>query len=332
MYPRGGKWEKNASLSSFTFSGHNRTMKAPSNVRHYPSHSDYLDRSHNGAGAPQKQKPADVQTKSEGTPSEKVELSSAKKKAPAPKKSDSSGPPTPPTVGAIASEIPVGAAKAIAEVAQNIDLVDSSEETPEESGPGVFFVSGFRLFGLSSSDGDGLQEMAKYSDEGQHYSWADEDEIFEKIQNKDKEGPLVLVGHSLGANAAVRIANKLNTAEHGFRSVDLLVTMDAFGLNNDIIPSNVQKNMNFIGHRNVFLNDGPNIARNSKTTEVMNELRDELHTKIDNSPDVQARIYQNIEEVISSAKNQLDSDSSPWRSQSPEFLDNSLGKEAARET
>lgn len=314
-------------------------MKASSNVRHYSSHSDYLKRSQTGVGRSLKQKTGEtpkspqatekeVQKAGEELSPEKVELSSAKNGASVPKKNDSSVPP----VGAIASEIPAAAAKVMAQVVQNIKLTDSPESVPEEAGPGVFFVSGFRLFGLSSSDGDGLQEMAKFSEEGQHYSWADEDQIFEKISQQHQEGPLVLVGHSLGANAAVRIANKLNTAEHGFRSVDLLVTMDAFGLNNDIIPSNVQKNMNFIGHRNVFLNDGPNIARNSKTTEVMNELRDELHTKIDNAPDVQARIYQNIEGVISRAKDQLDNASSPWRFQSPESLDSSLGKEAARET
>jgi hypothetical protein len=130
----------------------------------------------------------------------------------------------------------------------------------------------------------------------------------------------------------VRIANKLNTAEHGFRAVDLLVTMDAFGFSNDIIPSNVQKNMNFIGHRNIFLNDGPNIARNIKTTEVTNELRDELHTKIDNAPDIQARIYQNIEGVISRAKDQLDSSSSPWRFENPVPQDSFSSKEVGRET
>lgn len=320
MYPKKPKWEKKAALSSLSESGHNKGMQASSNVKHYANHSDYLKRAPEHASkALDRSKEAVVNDSAKEEPTEKVELSSKSSKPSLP-------------VEAVASEIPVAAAKMIGEVAMEAMEQKEDPSKAQENGPGVFFISGFRLFGLSSSDGDGLQEMAKFSEEGEHYSWADEDELFEKISQKYREGPLVLVGHSLGANSAVRIANKLNSAEHGFRRVDLLVTMDAFGLDNDIIPENVKKNMNFIGHRNVFLNDGPNIARTRSNTEVMNELRDELHTKIDNAPDIQARIYQNIEGVISRAKNQLDSASSPWRFQTSESLDSSLSKEVAPET
>jgi hypothetical protein len=321
-------------------------MEASSNVRHYVNHSDYLKRAPLVAERVVKEKltkakeaPSSTQNKTQkpaqtannDVSPEKVELSSKMEPSGG---SHSQAPRIPAIIpSGITAEIPGGVAKVISKLIQVPEsMAPKKEEVKEEGGPGVFFISGFRLYGLSSSNSDGIKEMATYNDDGEHYSWSDEDDLFEKITNDHSEGPLILVGHSLGANSAVRIANKLNTAEHGFRAVDLLVTMDAFGFSNDIIPSNVQKNMNFIGHRNVFLNDGPNIARNIKTTDVTNELRDELHTKIDNAPDIQSRIYQSIEGVISRAKDQLDSSSSPWRFENPVPQDSFSSKEVGRET
>ena len=100
----------------------------------------------------------------------------------------------------------------------------------------------------------------------------------------------------------MNIANRLNSLEHGFRKVDLLTTLDSVGFNNDIIPSNVEKNLNFISDDDYFFNDGPNIARNVNKTEVTNVLRGETHRAIDDQTDVQSEIISHVDEVIGGFK------------------------------
>ena len=166
--------------------------------------------------------------------------------------------------------------------------------------PGIFFVSGLSL--LSSSGEDGLAAMAKAVKGGEHFSWDEEDKVVEEILKRPKEQPIVLIGHSLGGDSVVRVANRLNSLEHGFRKVSLLATLDSVGFDNDIIPSNVKKNLNFISDQDYFFNDGPNIARDNKKSEVINFLRSETHREIDNQDEVQAEIISHIDEVISSFK------------------------------
>lgn len=180
--------------------------------------------------------------------------------------------------------------------AQAKSVEDLKELMPVDK-PAIFFLSGLHLATLSSDD-TGLPEMAKAVKGGEHFSWQDEDKLFQEILKRPEEQPVVLVGHSLGGDAVVNLANRLNTLEGGFRKVDLLVTLDSVGFGNDIIPQNVEKNMNFISDKDYFYNDGPNIARNVKNTEVVNYLRGEGHTDIDEAQDVHFEIMSNIREVM----------------------------------
>jgi hypothetical protein len=179
-------------------------------------------------------------------------------------------------------------------------LLDKKEEGQSE-GPKLIFVSGLHLAGLSA-DGEGLEEMAREVENGKHYSWKEEDKILDEIKRTPKEEPIVLVGHSLGGDAVVNISNKLNSLAFGFRKVDLLVTLDSVGFDNDIIPKNVKRNLNYIGDKDVFFNDGPNIARNFQKTEVLNELRKESHTELDDSLEIQEQVYGEIDSILTAHK------------------------------
>ncbi len=167
--------------------------------------------------------------------------------------------------------------------------------------PGVFFLSGLHLQGISSDEG-GLPLLADHVEDGKHYSWKDEEEVLKEILKRPSDQPIVLVGHSLGGDAVVNLANRLNTLENGFRKVNLLITMDSVGFNNDIIPQNVKKNLNFIGNEDVFFNDGPNIARDTDRTDVINELRSEGHQDIDDATEVQYKVLEDIEKVLNDFK------------------------------
>jgi predicted alpha/beta hydrolase family esterase len=169
--------------------------------------------------------------------------------------------------------------------------------------PGVFFLSGLHLNGMSSDEG-GLPLMADHIEDAKHFSWKEEEKVLKEILKRPSDQPIILVGHSLGGDAVVNLANQLNTLENGFKKVDLLITMDSVGFDNDIIPQNVKKNLNFIGDEDVFFNDGPNIARNTELTNVVNELRSEGHVDIDDSTDVQFKVFNDIEKVLSEFKKQ----------------------------
>ena len=98
------------------------------------------------------------------------------------------------------------------------------------------------------------------------------------------------------------MANELNSAKNGFRPIDLLVSIDAVGMNKTIIPINVKSNLNFFGEGILpFVHGDPTVARNTKYTEVTNELRSDMHSKMDDSPEVQFEIFQKINEVLGNA-------------------------------
>lgn len=168
--------------------------------------------------------------------------------------------------------------------------------------PAVIFIEGFSLFGISN--GDGIQEMSESFPGAKRFSWTEHQEIISEIKKRSADQPIILVGHSFGGDTAVEIANELNTLQHGFRPIDLLVSIDAVGMNKNIIPINVQKNLNFFGEGVIpFLHGDPTVARNTKYTEVVNELRSDLHSRMEDSPEVQFQIFEQINQVLKDKSN-----------------------------
>ena len=163
--------------------------------------------------------------------------------------------------------------------------------------PAVIFIEGFSMFGISN--GDGIKDMADNFSGAKRFSWDEQDKIIEEISKHAPDQPVVLVGHSYGGDSAVEVANELNSAKHGFRSVDLLVGIDSVGTHHTIIPMNVKRNLNFFGEGIIpFLHGDPSVARNTDYTNVINELRTELHSRMDDSPEVQYKIFENIQQTI----------------------------------
>jgi hypothetical protein len=163
--------------------------------------------------------------------------------------------------------------------------------------PAVLFIEGFSAFGISN--GDGIEEMAENYPGAKKFNWTDHDEIIKEIKKHAPDQPLVLVGHSFGGDTAIEVANELNNIKNGFRSVDLLVSIDAVGMNKTIIPMNVKSNLNFFGEGILpFVHGDPTVARNTKYTDVTNELRSDLHSKMEDSPEVQYQIFEKINQTL----------------------------------
>ena len=168
---------------------------------------------------------------------------------------------------------------------------------------GIYFVSGFDWFGASLIKGnyDGIRDMADAIEGAKYFSWDQQEDIIEDIKKRKPDQPIILVGHSFGGDGIVEIAQELNKIENGFRKIDLLVTLDSVGTDNDFIPQNVKKNLNYIAQGPYdWLNDGPNIALNYERSAVQNYLRHEEHAELDDSTDIQIQIMEEIEKALES--------------------------------
>lgn len=169
----------------------------------------------------------------------------------------------------------------------------------------IIFIKGMDVFSSPSKSEKGYAGVGRIAEsvEGSRiYGWDQKEEIIKEVMKVHPDNKVILVGHSMGGDTAVEIADALDTLENKFRTVDLLVTMDAVGASNDIIPQNVKKHLNVFGENDFFLNDGPHVARNHQKTTVSNILSAKDHVDIDDSKEVQHEVTALIREAISKEK------------------------------
>lgn len=167
--------------------------------------------------------------------------------------------------------------------------------------PAIIFIKGWDVFSSPSKSEGGYAGMARIADSvdgSKVYGWSQKSDIIKEVKKVEANQPVILVGHSFGGDTAVEVANELDSLEHGFRGVDLLVTIDAVGFNNDIIPQNVRKHLNVFGETSSFLNDGPHVARKHEKTDVTNILSPLDHTDIDDDKSVQYEIVNLIQKSL----------------------------------
>lgn len=187
------------------------------------------------------------------------------------------------------------------EKAEKLAKAEESAKAGSVKKPAVIFVSGLQwMYSPSKSEGSyaGVGRMAEAVDGSRIYGWDQKDEILEQIKKTHSDFPVILVGHSLGGDTVKEVADALDSLEHGFRKVDLLVTLDAVGFGNDIIPQNVKEHLNVFGENDMFLNDGPHVARRFEKTKVQNILSPLDHTELDDSKEVQFEIMEAINRVL----------------------------------
>lgn len=170
--------------------------------------------------------------------------------------------------------------------------------------PAIFFIKGLDVFSSpSKSEGGyaGVGRIAETIEGSRLYGWDQKDEIIKEIKKVHKDYPVILVGHSLGGDTAIEVADELDSLKENFRSVDLLVTIDAIGFSHDIVPQNVKKHLNVFGESSFFLKDGPHVARREEKTNVRNILSPLDHTDIDDDKEIQFEIVNLIQETLKKA-------------------------------
>lgn len=168
--------------------------------------------------------------------------------------------------------------------------------------PVIIFVKGLDVFSSPSNSERGYAGVGKMADavEGARiYGWDQHADIIKEIKKVEVNQPVILVGHSFGGDTAVEVADELDSLEHSFRKVDLLVTIDAVGFDNDIIPQNVKNHLNVFGENDFFLNDGPHVARRNEMTKVKNILSPKDHTELDDDKEIQYEVVNLIKDTLS---------------------------------
>lgn len=128
-------------------------------------------------------------------------------------------------------------------------------------------------------------------------------EIISYYQTHQEHRPIILVGHSLGANEQIKVARNLNKA--GI-PVALLVTVDA--VSQTIVPPNVHYAMNFYKPSFVPMFSGLKLrAVDPEKTHIDNINVTTIkgievnHFTIDKDPIVQAMIMNEVKKVVSHA-------------------------------
>ncbi len=181
----------------------------------------------------------------------------------------------------------------------------SEIEIPVKEGsvkkPAILFVKGLDLFSSPSTSERGYAGVGKIADsiEGSKtFNWDAHTDIIKEIKKVHRDQPIILVGHSFGGDTALEVAEELDSLEHGFRKVDLLVMIDAVGADNDIIPQNVKNHLNVFGESNFLLNDGPHVARRHEMTSVKNILSPLDHTELDDDKEIQFEVVNLIKETL----------------------------------
>jgi hypothetical protein len=167
--------------------------------------------------------------------------------------------------------------------------------------PAIFFLKGLDVFSSPSNSERGYAGLGRIAEsiEGSRlYGWDQKDEVIKEIRKIHPDYPVILVGHSLGGDTAIEIADELDSLKQHFRPVDLLVTIDAVGFSHDIIPQNVKQHLNVFGEKSFVLNDGPHVARREEKTVVRNILSPLDHTEIDDDREVQFEIVSLIQKTV----------------------------------
>lgn len=230
-------------------------------------------------------------------PDYKVDLSRAAPSVPAP----SLPAPSLPSVEIPKPKLPESNTSDRPKIKKPTEIPELSEKGFNPKKPAIIFIKGLDVFSspLTSETGyAGVGRMAEAVEGSRIYGWDQKDQIIDYIKKVDEKQPVILVGHSFGGDTAHEVAEELDSLEHQFRKVDLLITIDSVGADNDIIPQNVNNHLNVFGESNILLNDGPHVARRHEMTNVKNILSPYDHTELDDNKEIQFEVVNLIKDTL----------------------------------
>lgn len=163
------------------------------------------------------------------------------------------------------------------------------------------------LRGLMNIWSRGMDTVAKeleargvrvHLDNHRHWKALAED-LAKKYQADKSVAPIILVGHSLGANAAVLLASKLGQYRVPVR---LIVTFDGMAHTEDSVGTvsyNVQEVLNFYNSKALGMEMIPGRGFSGKIDNVdVQGTRGLGHLKVDKNPELQARTISMVLQAL----------------------------------
>jgi alpha-beta hydrolase superfamily lysophospholipase len=160
--------------------------------------------------------------------------------------------------------------------------------------PHVFLFRG--LADVFSTGMDTLaDELNKHGVHATSHSHTDWKSIADRVTadyKAKKEGPIILVGHSLGADAVMELADYL-----GDRGVPVALVIPFDATQSFPAPGNVSRVVNYTQRDYAYMRPGPGF-RGSLNNVDLSSNPDIDHLNIDKSPELHARVINEVLAVI----------------------------------
>jgi alpha-beta hydrolase superfamily lysophospholipase len=160
--------------------------------------------------------------------------------------------------------------------------------------PHVYLFRG--LADIFSTGMDTLaDELNKHGVHATSHSHTDWQEIADQAAGDykaKKEGPIILIGHSLGADAVMEMADYL-----GGKGVPVALVVPFDATQSFRVPRNVARIVNFTQRDYAYMQPGPGF-RGSLNNVDLSSNPDINHLNIDKSPELHARVLSEVLGVI----------------------------------
>ncbi len=139
---------------------------------------------------------------------------------------------------------------------------------------------------------DELNKLGVHATSHSHTDWKAIADRAAADYKAKKEGPIILIGHSLGADAAMEMADYL-----GDKGVPVALVVPFDGTQSFPAPGNVARVVNFTQRDYAYMRPGPGF-RGSLNNVDLSSNRDIDHLNIDKSPELHARVLSEVLAVI----------------------------------
>jgi pimeloyl-ACP methyl ester carboxylesterase len=137
-----------------------------------------------------------------------------------------------------------------------------------------------------------LNKRGVYATSHNHADWQTLADKAAADYKAKKEGPIILVGHSLGADAVMEMADYL-----GDKGVPVALVIPFDGTQSFPAPGNVGRVINFTQRDYAFVRPGPGF-RGSLSNVDLRADTDINHLNIDKSPELHARVIKEVLAIV----------------------------------
>jgi pimeloyl-ACP methyl ester carboxylesterase len=137
-----------------------------------------------------------------------------------------------------------------------------------------------------------LNKQGVYATSHSHTDWKTIADRIAADYKAKKERPIILIGHSLGADAVMEMADYL-----GDKGVPVALVIPFDGTQSFPVPGNVARVINFTQRDYAYMRPGPGF-RGSLNNVDLSSNHDIGHLNIDKSPELHARVLGEVFAVL----------------------------------